>query len=165
VIHFASQGFQDSEIAELQQAAASGIDDFDFEKSHVIACQSHDLPPPLAATECILPFWIDRSHIGWMGVGPKILGGLILGGRKKASGHLEKQPRGGPAKCQVLRRNQAAEYGSYDKKNQLESTVKRTGSGYGPSGRVQPALGKDHCCLERCSRSATKPASAASAKA
>ena len=124
VIHFASQGFQDSEIGELQQAAASGIDDFDFEKSHVIACQSHDLPPPLAATECILPFWIDRSHIGWMGVGPKILGGLYSEDEKKLLVTLKNSLVVALQNAKSFEEIKRLNTDLIDKKNQLESTVK-----------------------------------------
>ena len=98
--------------AGLQLAAAASMDDFDFEKSHVIACESHDLLPPLAAMECMLAVMIDRSHVGWMGIGPKIFGGLYSEDDKQFLVTLKNSLVVALTKCQILRRNQAAECGS-----------------------------------------------------
>jgi serine phosphatase RsbU (regulator of sigma subunit) len=124
VIYFASQGFQESEIGELQLAAASGIDDFDFEKSHVIACQGRDLPPPLAAIECILPFGIDRSQIGWMGVGPKIMGGPYSEDEKKLLVTLKNSLVVALQNARSFEEIKRLNTDLIEKKTQLESTVK-----------------------------------------
>jgi serine phosphatase RsbU (regulator of sigma subunit) len=81
--HWVAQGFQDGEIRGVQQAAVESIDDFSFEASQVIACENRNVLPPLSAMECILPFMVDKDHVGWMGVGPKIIGGLYSEDEKK----------------------------------------------------------------------------------
>jgi serine phosphatase RsbU (regulator of sigma subunit) len=124
VIHFVAKGYQESEIDALQQAAAAAIDDFDFEKSHVIASQSHDVPPPLAAMECILPFWVDPRHVGYMGVGPKILGGLYSENEKKFLVTLKNSLVVALQNAKSFEEIKRLNEDLVEKKSQLEITVK-----------------------------------------
>ena len=124
VVHFVAQGFQQDEVGRLQEAAATSIDEFDFKKSHVIACKSHDVRPPLAVMECILPFWVDQSHVGWMGVGPKILGGIYSENEKKFLATLKNSMVAALQNARSFEEIKRLNVDLINKKNQLESTVK-----------------------------------------
>jgi serine phosphatase RsbU (regulator of sigma subunit) len=124
MIHFVAQGFQDSEIEGLQQASAESIDDFDFGKSYVIACKSSNVLPPLAAMECILPFGLDQNHVGWMGVGPKILGGLYSENEKKFLVTLKNSLVVALQNAKSFEETKQLNADLVEKKSQLESTVK-----------------------------------------
>jgi serine phosphatase RsbU (regulator of sigma subunit) len=124
MIRFVAQGFQDDEIKGLQQAAVESIDEFDFEKSQVIACKSHDVLPPLAATECILPFWLDPSHVGWMWVGPKILGGSYSENEKRFLVTLKNSLVVALQNAKSFEEIKQLNEDLIEKKSRLESTVK-----------------------------------------
>lgn len=124
VAHSVSQGLQDEEIAELQKAAAERIADFSFDGSHVIECQNHDFLPPLDAMECILPFWIDKNHVGWMAIGPKILGGFYSEDEKKLLVTLKNSLVVALQNARSFEEIKRLNEDLVEKKNQLEITVK-----------------------------------------
>lgn len=124
VMHSVSQGLQDEEIAGLHKAAAERIVDFGFEGSYVIDCQNHDFLPPLDAMECILPFFINKNHVGWIGVGPKIIGERYSEEEKKLLVTLKNSLVVALQNARSFEEIKRLNEDLVEKKNQLEIKVK-----------------------------------------
>ena len=124
VIHFVSQGLHDGEITGLQLSVAERLNDIRFEPSHVSGGESHDFRPPLAGMECMLAFTIDPGHFGWMGIGPKILGGLYSQDEKQLLVTLKNSLVVALKNARSFEEIKRLNADLVDKKTQLESTVK-----------------------------------------
>jgi len=74
--------------------------------------------------ECMLAFMIDRDHFGWMGIGPKILGGLYSQGDRQLLVTLKNSLVVALKNAKSFEEIKRLNADLVDKKTQLESTVK-----------------------------------------
>ena len=82
-IDFVSQGFQDTDVDDLQNQARDNL-----LNDHVtrliepeVTCDSSDLAPK--AVNCILQFKVDDQRVGMMGLGSKIISGPFTADERK----------------------------------------------------------------------------------
>jgi serine phosphatase RsbU (regulator of sigma subunit) len=124
VVHLVSQGIQDGEVNGLQLAVVERLNDNRFAPSHAIGGESHDFLPPLAGMECMLAFMVDPDHFGWMGIGPKILGGLYSPDEKQLLVTLKNSLVVALKNARSFDEIKRLNADLVDKKTQLERTVK-----------------------------------------
>jgi len=80
---FVSEGFQDSDIAALQNGAKKTLLENNLKNSAAIAvsCRDHDLLPD--SVNCVLPFKVDDHRVGMLGLGSKLVSGEYTSDEKK----------------------------------------------------------------------------------